>query len=286
MTTANPVDQYLVLGHPVEHSLSPRIQNRFAELTGQHLTYTRQLVPLDGFDAALDELRAQGVRGCNVTLPFKHQAYAYARKHGQLSARAELAQACNLLDFSGDSVFADNTDGAGLVQDLRANAGYELAGRDLLIIGAGGAAAGCLAPLIEAGPKRIAVANRSPEKAQTLVAQHFPLARAHAVELGAYGLQDIPGRFHIVINASASSLAGVSSPVAASVLAPQALAVDLMYGPASQFFLDWARGHGAHGRDGLGMLVEQAAEAFQRWRGVRPDSRQVLAELQAELPSR
>jgi shikimate dehydrogenase len=285
--TARPaaaLDQYRVLGHPIEHSLSPRIHARFAELSGQQLSYTRQLVPLDGFAAALDALRAEGVRGCNVTLPFKQQAYDYARQHGQLSARAQLAQACNLLDFADGTVYGDNTDGVGLVQDLRGNAGCELAGRDLLVIGAGGAAAGCLAPLIEAGPKRIAVANRSPEKAQMLVAQHFPLARAHAVELGAYGLHDIPGPFQLVINASASSLAGVRAPVSARVLGPQCLAVDLMYGPASQYFLDWAGELGAQGRDGLGMLVEQAAVAFERWRGVRPDSRQVLAELQAELP--
>ncbi|MFT4191480.1 MAG: shikimate dehydrogenase [Comamonas sp.] len=280
MSTA---DQYRVLGHPVAHSKSPQIHARFAELTGQRIAYDRQEVPLDAFAATLDFLRATGVKGCNVTLPFKAEAFEYARRHGRVSPRAELALACNFLDFAGGAVYADNTDGIGLVRDLREHAGCELAGRDILIIGAGGAAAGCLAPFIEAGPKRIAIANRSPEKAQTLVARHFPLSRDHAVELGAYGLQDIPGSFHIVVNASASSLAGVAAPVDAHVLAPQALAVDLMYGPASQGFTAWARQHGATARDGLGMLVEQAAVAFEAWRGVRPDSARVLAELQAEL---
>lgn len=279
-------DQYRLLGHPVEHSQSPQIHARFAGLTGERIAYDRQLVPLDGFARAVDFLRATGVKGCNVTVPFKFEACDYARRHGRLSLRAELAQACNFLDFAGGAVVGDNTDGIGLVHDLRANAGCELAGRDILVIGAGGAAAGCLAPFIEAGPKRIAVANRSPEKAQALVARHFPLSRDHAVELGAYGLQDIPGRFHVVVNASASSLAGTAVPVDAGVLAPGALAVDLMYGPASQGFLDWAHRHGATGRDGLGMLVEQAAEAFALWRGVRPDSRQVLAELQAARQDR
>ncbi|KAF1024035.1 MAG: Shikimate dehydrogenase (NADP(+)) [Paracidovorax wautersii] len=276
-------DQYRVLGHPVEHSKSPLIHARFAELTGQAIAYDRLLVPLDGFDATVDFLRATGVKGCNVTLPFKVEAFEYARRHGRVSARAELAQACNLLDFADGSVLADNTDGIGLVHDLQNNADCALAGRDVLLIGAGGAAAGCLAPFIEAAPRRIVVANRSPDKAQALAERHAALAREHGVELAAHGLHDVPGTFQVVVNASASSIAGIAAPVAGSVLAPQALVVDLMYGPASQGFLDWGRGHGARTRDGLGMLVEQAAEAFVQWRGVRPDSARVLAKMQAAL---
>ncbi|MEJ2801183.1 shikimate dehydrogenase [Comamonadaceae bacterium PP-2] len=274
-------DQYRVLGHPVEHSKSPQIHTRFAELTGQNMVYDRQCVPLDGFVQAVDFLRATGVRGCNVTVPFKFEAFRYAQQHGRVSERAALAQACNTLSFEGGSVFADNTDGIGLVNDIQINAGRSLAGRDVLIIGAGGAAAGCLAPFVQAGARRIAVANRSPEKAQALVAQHLAMARHGGVTLGAYGLDDIPGPFEFVVNASASSLAGQAAPVSAEVLTPDTLVVDLMYGPASQGFLDWVRQHGAEGRDGLGMLVEQAAEAFQLWRGVRPDSALVLAELEA-----
>jgi len=281
MAAAQPqFDEYCVFGNPVEHSKSPWIHARFAELTAQALRYGKRLVPRDGFAPAVSQFRAQGGKGCNVTVPFKFEAPALATR---LTARAQLAQAANTLRFGGEEVLADNTDGVGLVNDIRGNAGLELAGLDVLVVGAGGAAAGLLGPLIEARPGRIVVANRTQAKAAALVARHAILAERMQVELRAPELAKLNGRFDLVINATASSLGGDAVPVAASVLKPGTLAYDLMYGPAAQAFIDWAAAHGAVGRDGLGMLVEQAAESFLLWRGVRPPSAQVLAELRASL---
>ena len=275
------MDDYCVLGNPVEHSRSPWIHARFAQLTGHRLTYGKRLVPLDGFVAGLRAFRAAGGRGCNITVPFKFEAAPLATT---LTPRARLAQACNTLRFDGeDQIFADNTDGVGLVSDIQHNAGVALAGRDLLLIGAGGAAAGVLGPLIEAKPVRIVVTNRTPGKAQALVERHAALAKEHGVALSAIALDAVADKFDIVVNATASSLSGGGVPVPASVLKSGALAVDMMYGPAADGFMAWAREHGAVPRDGLGMLVEQAAEAFLVFRGVRPPSAQVLAELRATL---
>jgi shikimate dehydrogenase len=272
-------DLYCVMGNPVEHSKSPWIHARFAELTGQHLLYEKRLVPLDGFARAVREFAAHHGKGCNVTVPFKFEAPALATR---LSPRALLAQAANTLRFDADGVFADNTDGVGLVNDISGNAGVGLNGRDVLLIGAGGAAAGVLGPLIEASPHRIVVANRTLDKARTLIERHDTLAIQHRVELAASDLA-VRDRFDVVVNATASSLAGAAVPVPGAVLKPGALAYDMMYGPAAQGFLDWARENGPVARDGLGMLVEQAAEAFLVWRGVRPPSSQVLGELRASL---
>ena len=274
------MDRYCVMGNPVEHSRSPWIHARFAALTGQPVEYGRKLVPVDGFAPALQAFRAEGGKGCNVTLPFKFEAASLASRR---SARAALAGACNTLRFEDGGIFGDNTDGVGLVHDLQQNAGVPLAGRDLLLIGAGGAGAGVLGPLVEAKPRRLVVANRTLASAQALVASHAGLAGASGVALQACGLDAVPGAFDVVVNATASSLSGAQVPVPASVLRPGALACDMMYGPAAEGFLQWAREHGATGRDGLGMLVEQAAEAFLVWRGVRPPSAQVLAELRREL---
>ncbi len=279
-------DRYCVVGHPVAHSRSPAIHGRFAALTGESLTYDRLLAPLDGFAQAVRDFAAAGGRGCNVTVPFKHEAAALATR---CSERVQLAGAANTLVFGTDGpegpsdIHADNTDGLGLVADITRNAGVAIAGRDLLLIGAGGAAAGVLGPLIEAGARQITVANRTVAKAEDLVHRHATIAARHGTTLRAAPLDGIAGDFDLVINATASSLAGDAVPVPARVLRPGCLAYDMMYGPAAQGFLDWARQHGAIPRDGLGMLVEQAAEAFAIWRGVRPPSAQVLAELQAEL---
>jgi len=273
------VDRYCVMGNPVEHSKSPWIHARFAALTGQPVEYGKRLVPVDGFAAALRAFRAEGGKGCNVTVPFKFEA---ATLVSQRSARAALAGACNTLRFDPAGIYGDNTDGVGLVADLERNAGVPLAGRKLLLIGAGGAAAGVLGPLVEARPRRIVVANRTRARAEALVAGHAALAQACGVMLEASGL-DVADRFDVVVNGTASSLSGDAVPVPATVLQPGALACDMMYGPAAKGFLAWARAHGAVGRDGLGMLVEQAAEAFLVWRGVRPPSAPVLAELRREL---
>lgn len=274
------MDTYCVMGNPVEHSKSPWIHARFALLTGQDLRYEKRLVPADGFAEAVRAFREQGGKGCNVTVPFKFESPALATK---LTPRAELAQASNTLRFDGDAVTGDNTDGVGLVNDIERNAGVALRGVEVLLVGAGGAAAGVLGPLIEAKPWRVIVANRTVSKAQEIVSRHRALAAMHGVELKSCELSSIPGTFDVVVNATAASLSGSGVPFPPSVFKPGALAIDMMYGPAAAGFVAWAQQHGAVARDGLGMLVEQAAEAFLLWRGIRPPSAEVLAELRAML---
>lgn len=271
---------YAVLGNPVAHSRSPWIHARFAELTGQRLSYDRQLCPLDGFATTLAALRGQGLQGCNVTVPFKFEAFAAATRPTE---RARLAQACNTLMFNGTEIIGDNTDGVGLVADITRNAGVALRGQRVLLLGAGGAAAGVLGPLLAEQPRELVVCNRTTAKADALVASHLDSALLHQCELKSLARQAITGFFDVIINATASSLGGSDIPAPDHVLRPGSLAYDMMYGPAAQPFLDWASRHGAQGRDGLGMLVEQAAAAFELWRGVRPPAAQVLAELQALL---
>jgi shikimate dehydrogenase len=195
-----------------------------------------------------------------------------------------LAQACNTLKFDGEHIYGENTDGLGLVTDLVSNAGFSLQGRRILLIGAGGASAGVLGPLLTQKPHCIWVANRSVDKANHLVARHASLAEMEGVDCQAFGLTHeaiLSQSFDLVINASSSSLQQAALPVPATVLQPNGLACDLMYGPAAQGFLEWARAHGTEARDGLGMLVEQAAASFHLWRGVQPPTQQVLAELRA-----
>ena len=279
MTTATR-DLYCVMGHPVAHSRSPWIHQRFAALTDQALDYERQLVPLDGFTQAMQQFAQAGGRGCNVTVPFKHEA---AQCADSCSPRVHLAGAANTLVLAQGRIHADNTDGLGLVADITRNAGVPLAGRDVLLVGAGGAGAGVLGPLLEQGPRSLVVANRTLARAQALVQSHLELAALQKTKLLALDLQGLEHDFDLIINATASSLEGAGVPVPAQVLRPGSLAYDMMYGPAAQGFLHWATQHGAQARDGLGMLVEQAAEAFALWRGVRPPAAQVLAELRALL---
>jgi shikimate dehydrogenase len=274
------MDRYVVAGNPVEHSQSPFIHALFARATGEHLAYGRLLCAMDAFAETVRRFADEGGRGCNVTVPFKFEAFGLAVRH---SERARLAEAVNTLRFDADGWWGDNTDGAGLVRDIEHNAQRPLAGRRVLLIGAGGAAAGALGPLIRARPAVLVVANRTVERAQALLSRHQPLAVSHGVRLLALGLGDAGASYDVVVNASASSLKGGDIPVDARVLRPGALALDMMYGPAAQGFLQWAERHGAIGRDGLGMLVEQAAEAFSQWRGVRPDTAQVLAAVQQRL---
>jgi len=291
-------DRYAVIGHPVAHSRSPAIHALFAAQTGQRLAYGRLEAPLQGFAATVRAFAATGARGCNVTVPFKFEALALVQAAGGcVSPRARLAGAVNTLGFgtadASDAAdpahwWADNTDGIGLVRDLQDAAGWSLAGMRVLVVGAGGAAAGVLGPLLQARPARLVLANRSPGKAQALLQAHAGWAAEHGLALAATAactLQDAPahGPFDLVVNASASSLAGAAVPVDASVLAPGAHAVDLMYGVAAAPFLAWAHAAGAHARDGLGMLVEQAAEAFCLWRGMRPETAPVLAALRAQV---
>ena len=272
------MDRYVVAGNPVEHSQSPFIHAEFARQTGQTMEYGRLLCPLGGFAGAVRALAESGAKGCNITVPFKFDAFREGRRP---TARAKLAQAANVLRFDAEGWLADNTDGAGLIADIERNAGVALAGRRVLLIGAGGAAAGVLGPLLAAQPRALVVANRTVEKAQALAERHAAVAGDTALRASTLG--DCGIGFDIILNASASSLHGTAVPVPPAVLAPGALALDMMYGAAAQPFLAWAARHGAHGRDGLGMLVEQAAAAFELWRGVRPDTAPVLAALRARM---
>ena len=272
------MDRYVVAGNPVEHSQSPFIHAEFARQTGQAMAYGRLLWPLDGFADSVRALAHSGAKGCNITVPFKFEALRHAQR---ATDRAALAQAANVLRFDADGWLADNTDGVGLVADIERNTGVLLAARRVLLIGAGGAAAGVLGPLLAAQPLELVVANRTLDKARALVERHRHVAGA--VALRASTLQGCGTGFDVVINASASSLQGAAVPVVPEALAPGALALDMMYGAAAQPFLDWAAAHRAQGRDGLGMLVEQAAAAFELWRGVRPDTAPVLQALRLRM---
>jgi shikimate dehydrogenase len=279
--TAASADRYAVAGNPVEHSRSPLIHQLFAQQTGQAVEYGRLLCPLDAFKPHILAFAQAGAKGCNVTVPFKFEAFEMAARR---TPRAELAQAANTLRFDAEADggwLADNTDGVGLVRDITVNAGVPLAGRRVLLLGAGGASAGVLGPIIEARPAEVVMANRTPGKAQAIVDRHAAWAAQHGVRLSARGLHDAGEAFDVFINGTAASLSGGGVPVGPQVLKPGALALDMMYGPAAQAFLDWARAHGATARDGLGMLVEQAAEAFALWRGVMPDTKPVLAHMRA-----
>ena len=273
--------RYAVVGNPVAHSQSPFIHAAFAAQTGQPVRYERLLCAIDGFAAAVRGFAADGAHGCNVTMPFKFEAFALVAK---TTSRSRLAAACNTLRFDGDGWLGDNTDGAGLVRDIERNAGVGLAGARVLLIGAGGGAAGALGALMASGASEVVVANRSVEKARALVDRHTQApASTTSARLVAAPLDGCGEAFDVVVNATATSVAGAPVPVAASALRRGGLAVDMMYGPAAAPFVAWANAHGASGRDGLGMLVEQAAEAFLLWRGVEPETAPVLRALRARI---
>jgi shikimate dehydrogenase len=278
--TAESPDLFAVIGNPIAHSRSPAIHQAFAAATGRMLSYERVLSPLDGFAATVREFAQQGARGCNVTVPFKFEAFSLCPRR---TDRAILAQAANTVRFDPEGWLADNTDGVGLMRDITVNAGVGLRGKRILLIGAGGAAAGVLGPLMAESPSAIVVANRSVDKAVALVKRHSTWGEMHPVSMTATGLEDPGTAFDVVINASASSLDGNTAPVPSSVLGTSTFTIDLMYGPASRPFLAWAATHGAQVRDGLGMLVEQAAESFALWHGVRPPTAEVLDALRKEV---
>jgi shikimate dehydrogenase len=266
-------DQYAVIGHPVAHSKSPMIHALFARQTRQDISYVAIDAPPDGFKATIDKLRSTGYKGCNVTVPFKFEAFNLCR---QLTGRARAAGAVNTLIFEGDEILGDNTDGAGLVTDIEQNLGIKLLFKKLLLMGAGGAAHGVIWPLFNAGAS-IVVANRNVEKAQRMAAEFQSYGTVFASSYEALAER----QFDVVINATSSSLADELPSLPPGLFAPGALALDMMYGHETPF-LKFAREQGAaHLADGLGMLVEQAAEAFNKWRGVRPDTAPVLAHLRA-----
>ena len=268
------MDQYAVMGNPIAHSKSPRIHSLFAAQTGQQLEYTAILVEPGNFTNAVSEFQLQGGRGLNITVPFKQEAWALA---GRRSERAQRAGAVNtlVLDESGNH-FGDNTDGAGLVRDLTVNHAATLAGKRLLLVGAGGAARGVIEPLLNEKPALLVIANRTPDKAVTLARSFCDLGHTEGC-----GLDDLEGQnFDIIINATAASLSGEVPALPASVVTSASWCYDLMYADQPTTFMNWADEQGAHRvMDGLGMLVEQAAESFYLWRGVHPDTAAVIKEL-------
>ena len=273
-------DLYCVFGNPIAHSKSPAIHAAFAQQTGEDLRYEARLAAVDGFFAAISDFVAEGGRGANVTVPFKEEAY---RRCDRLSDRAARAGAVNTLQFIDGGVHGDNTDGAGLVRDICVNLGRSPAGQRILLLGAGGASRGVIAPLLAEKPVALVIANRSPDKAQQLAAAFADLAAGAVLSGGAFA-QLAGQQFDIVINATSASLSGDSLPLPAGIFAPGSLAYDMMYGKGETPFLALARAQGAaHCADGLGMLVEQAAEAFTVWRGKRPETAGVLASLRAAL---
>ncbi len=299
-------DRYAVIGNPIAHSKSPLIHRMFAAQTGQDISYEAVLAPLDGFATTVERLREEGYKGCNVTVPFKFDAFKLAT---ELSERAQAAQAVNTLRFDGDNIFGDNTDGAGLVRDIEHNLGVALHGKHVLLMGAGGAAYGVSLPLLGAGIA-LTIVNRTLDKADMLrqhlafalknyslaqqndsaefnPATHLMTGLLSAGTIHSCGYPSLQGRhFDIIINATSASLAtpdelfgfGSTPDLPKNIFAPGALAYDMMYGRETPF-MKFAREHGARVADGLGMLVEQAAEAFYIWRGVRPDTAPVIAEL-------
>jgi shikimate dehydrogenase len=269
-------DLYAVMGHPVAHSKSPRIHAAFAAQAGQDIEYRAIEVQPGAFPEAVTAFRVQGGRGLNVTLPFKEEAYALASDR---SERAQQARAANTLGFTAEGrVWADNTDGVGLVRDLTLNLGLDLAGRRVLLLGAGGAARGVVGPLVAAGPAQLVIANRTVERGQAL-ARDF----RDAGPVSACGFDGLSGRrFDLVINATSASLHGQVPPLPPDLLVPGGWCYDMMYADLPTAFVRWGLAQGAAGAsDGLGMLVEQAAESFFLWRGVRPDTAPVISELRS-----
>jgi shikimate dehydrogenase len=265
-------DQYAVVGNPVAHSKSPLIHAEFARQTGQDMAYDRLLAPLDGFAETAEAFRQSGGKGLNVTVPFKEQAFRYANRK---TARAEAAGAVNTLMFDAQGIVGDNTDGAGLVRDLTVNLRQGLMEKRILLMGAGGAARGVIGPLLAEQPAKLVLANRTVQKAQQL-------AEMFGGKFDTVPYEALAGlRFDVVINATAASLKGELPPLPDDLFNPGALAYDMMYGTETPF-MAWARRHGATKiSDGLGMLVEQAAESFYLWRGVRPDTAPVIQMLRA-----
>jgi len=266
-------DRYAVFGNPISHSQSPRIHALFAAQTGQSISYEALLAPVEGFATALQLFIRAGGRGANVTVPFKEEAFRLAKI---LTPRAQAAGAVNTLSFDGDRLAGDNTDGAGLVRDLKSNLGCDLAGKRILLLGAGGAARGVILPLLQEQPALLTLANRTEEKAFRLALEFS--GRATTLP-EACGFGQLAGKsFDLVINATSTGLSDTALPLPPRLFALRGLAYEMVYGRQTPF-MQQARAEGCRVADGLGMLVEQAAEAFHLWRGVRPATGPVLAAL-------
>ncbi|HHI5411993.1 shikimate dehydrogenase [Vibrio metoecus] len=273
---ASQIDQYVVFGNPINHSKSPFIHTLFARQTQQPMTYTVQCAPVDGFIEAASHFFAQGGRGCNVTVPFKEDAYRFA---GRLTERARLAGAVNTLKKLDDGeILGDNTDGEGLVQDLLAQQ-VQLKGANILLIGAGGAARGVLKPLLDQKPASITITNRTLSKAEQLAELLAPYGAVIAKPF-----TELTQSYDVIINSTSASLDGELPAIQPVIFAANSICYDMMYGKGHTVFNQWALQHGcAQVIDGLGMLVGQAAESFMLWRGLRPGTKQILRELRKNL---
>jgi len=266
--------RYAVMGNPVAHSKSPVIHMQFAHQFGHNIEYTALWVDSDGFAEAVEQFRTEGGKGFNVTVPFKLEAFRLA---DNLSDRARLAGAVNTIRFETDGkIFGDNTDGTGLVHDLTKNLGVHLRDKKILVLGAGGAVRGVLGPLLKQHPALLMIANRTVSRARELAK-----AFGHFGKVEACGYEELVGkRFDVVINGTSASLKGEVPPLPVNLFTNNAVAYDMMYGDKPTAFLEWAMLHGAAtAADGLGMLVEQAAESYLLWHGVRPETRHVIAAL-------
>ena len=274
------LDTFAVMGNPIKHSKSPSIHRLFAKQTGKNISYNAIQVDLGGFQQAVGNFHANGGKGLNITVPFKHEAWQIA---DTLSNRAKLAKAVNTLYFQDDgSRFGDNTDGAGLVTDIKKNIDYDLKDKKILILGAGGAVSGILPSLLEQHPKQIHLVNRTLHKAVDLI-HNFP--DQNNLSAGEYSTLDAQGTFDLIINGTASSLYGELPPLTASLIKPnQTLCYDLMYASLPTEFMNWGKEAGA-GQcvDGLGMLVEQAAESFYLWMKIKPKTTDILKQLRQQL---
>ncbi|MBY6188797.1 shikimate dehydrogenase [Marinobacter hydrocarbonoclasticus] len=273
------MDHYAVFGHPIAHSQSPFIHQTFADQTGQLLTYRAILAPLDGFAETVQRFRAEGGMGANVTLPFKEQAFALCE---ELTPRARLAGAVNTLHWQADGkLVGDNTDGAGLVADLQQH-GVSLTGLRILMLGAGGAVRGVLEPVLACQPAQLVIANRTASKATALAADFGHLGNVTGV-----GLDGIGSGFDLIINGTSASLSGDLPPLPEGCLVKEGITYDMAYGVHATPFQLWGERHGGRlNLAGLGMLVNQAAESFARWRGVRPEIEPVRAALLARLEAK
>lgn len=271
------IDDYAVMGNPITHSKSPSIHTLFAEQTQQSILYTAIHVDIEGFKQAVGNFLAAGGKGLNVTVPFKQEAWALVTER---SERAERAGAVNTIKIENDKLYGDNTDGVGLVNDLTINHSIELKNKNILLMGAGGAARGVLIPLLRQNPSSLFIANRTPDKAKDLA---LDFSDAGNIEGGGY--EHIPAKkFDIVINATAASLHGDLPPLPDTLLNDNASCYDMMYSAKPTPFMEWAKKHqAANVLDGLGMLVEQAAESFYIWRGVKPETKIVIEKLRKEL---
>lgn len=272
-------DRYAVIGNPIGFTKSPFIHGTFAKATGQDLSYEAIEGPIGGFAGRVDQFRAEGARGLNVTAPFKLDAFAYAT---ELSESAKQAGAVNCLKFEGDRIIAENFDGFGLVRDIALNLGVNMTGRRVLMLGAGGAARGALLPFLRQEPSELVLVNRTLSKAVAL-AEEFA-GRGPLIVSGYAELADLAEGYDVVVNATSASLRGEMPPLPGNVLRGAELAYELAYGKGLTPFLRMARAEGMTKlADGVGMLVEQAAEAFAWWRGVRPSTAEVIAKLTVPL---